>query len=152
MSIRRLRAEDIPALGAALARLPLMQRYRRDAARVQADLAAALERGDGLLVEEADAGPSGLAWFLPAGTLGLGGYLRLIAVVPEATGGGAGTRLLRAFEAEVARESRHAFLLVSDFNQGAQRFYQRHGYARVGALPGLVLPDVVELIYWKRLR
>ncbi len=65
---------------------------------------------------------------------------------------GAGTRLLRAFEAEVARESRHAFLLVSDFNQGAQRFYQRHGYARVGALPGLVLPDVAELIYWKRLR
>ena len=152
MSIRRLRVEDIPALGAALARLPLMQRYRRDAPRVQTDLAAALQRGDGLLVEEADAGPRGLAWFLPAGTLGLGGYLRLMAVIPEAADGGAGTRLLLAFEAEVVRESRHAFLLVSDFNQGAQRFYQRHGYARVGALPGLVLPDVAELIYWKRLR
>ena len=152
MTIRPLRREDIPALSAALARLPLMQRYRRDAPRVESDLAAALGRGDRLLVEESAEWPRGVAWFLAAGTLGLGGYLRLLAVVPEATGGGAGTRLLRAFEAEVARASRHAFLLVSDFNQGAQRFYERHGYARVGALPGLVLPDVAELIYWKRLR
>ncbi len=151
MSVRRLRRDDVPALGAALARLPLMERYRRDASRIEADLAAALVRGDGLLVEEGEAGPRGIAWFLPAGTLAMGGYLRLIAVVPEALGSGAGARLLQAFEAEVSRESRHAFLLVSDFNEGAQRFYQRHGYARVGALPGLVLPGVAELLYWKRL-
>lgn len=152
MSIRRLRREDLPGLGAALARLPLMQRYRRDAARIQADLAEALARGDGLLVEEGQSGPLGLAWFLPAGTLAMGGYLRLIAVAPEATGGGVGARLLAAFEAEVSRESRHAFLLVSDFNRGAQRFYRRHGWVRAGALPGLVLPEVSELLFWKRLR
>ena len=152
MSIRRLAGEDLPALCAALARLPLMQRYRQDAARLQADLAGALARGDGLLVEEEEGGARGLAWFLPAGTLGMGGYLRLIAVAPEALGGGVGARLLEAFEAEVARESRHAFLLVSDFNLEAQRFYQRHGYARAGSLPGLVLPEVAEIIYWKRLR
>ena len=152
MSIRRLRREDIPALGAALARLPLMRRYRRGARRIEADLAAALERGDALLVEEGEAGPRGIAWFLPAGTLAMGGYLRLVAVAPEATGAGVGARLLEAFEAEVSRECRHAFLLVSDFNRGAQRFYERHGYLRVGALPGLVLPDVAELLFWKRLR
>ncbi len=152
MSVRPLARGDLPALCADLARLPLMQRYRRDAARLRADLEAALSRGDGLLVAEAGGRPIGLAWFLRSGTLGMGGYLRLIAVVPEGGGAGVGTRLLEAFEAEVARESRHAFLLVSDFNQDAQRFYQRHGYARVGALPGLVLPDVAEVIYWKRLR
>ncbi len=48
--------------------------------------------------------------------------------------------------------SAHAFLLVSDFNEDAQRFYEREGYLRVGPLPGLVLPDVAELLYWKRLR
>ncbi|HZY04062.1 MAG TPA: GNAT family N-acetyltransferase, partial [Anaeromyxobacteraceae bacterium] len=116
------------------------------------DLRRALARGDGLLVEEAEGGPRGLAWFLTGGTLGVGGYLRLIAVVPEAVGGGTGARLLRAFELRVARKSRHAFLLVSGFNRGAQRFYRRHGWVRVGGLPGLVLPDVEELIYWKRLR
>ncbi|HEU4383450.1 MAG TPA: GNAT family N-acetyltransferase [Anaeromyxobacteraceae bacterium] len=152
MSIRPLRRDEIPALSADLARLPLMQRYGRDADRLRADLLAALSRGDGLLVEEAEGRARGLAWFLRSGTLGMGGYLRLIAVTPEATSGGIGVRLLRAFEAEVARESRHAFLLVSDFNAGAQRFYERHRYTRVGALPGLVLPDVVEVLYWKRLR
>ncbi|HEY6105397.1 MAG TPA: GNAT family N-acetyltransferase, partial [Anaeromyxobacteraceae bacterium] len=103
MSIRPLQREDVPALGAALARLPLMQRYRRDATRLRADLTAALSRGDGLLVEEGEGGPRGLAWFLRSGTLGMGGYLRLIAVAPEATGSGVGARLLQAFEAEVAR-------------------------------------------------
>ena len=33
-----------------------------------------------------------------------------------------------------------------------QRFYQRHGYAQVGALPSLVVDGIDELIYWKRLR
>ncbi len=152
MSVRRLEPRDVPALAAELARLDLMVRYRRDAARIAADLEAALARGDGLLVEEADGAPRGLAWFLPAGTFALGGYLRLIAVVPSALGSGAGAALLAAFEAEVAKASRHAFLLVSDFNAAAQRFYERHGYARVGAIPGLVLPDVAEVVYWKRLR
>jgi ribosomal protein S18 acetylase RimI-like enzyme len=129
-----------------------MARYGRGAARIEADLRAALGRGDGLLLAGGPAGPAGLCWYLPAGTLALGGYLKLIAVAPGAHGAGMGAALLRAFEAEVAKESRHAFLLVSDFNLGAQRFYERHGYARVGALPGLVLPDVAELLYWKRLR
>jgi GNAT superfamily N-acetyltransferase len=150
--IRPLREADVASLAADLARLPLLVRYRRDATRIARDLAEASARGDGLLVEERDGRVRALAWFQRAGTLGVGGYLRLLAVAPEATGEGVGAALLVAFEAEVARESRHAFLLVSDFNDGAQRFYERHGYARVGAVPGLVLPDVSELVYWKRLR
>lgn len=151
MSVRPLSSADVPALAAGLARLPLMERYRRDEAKIAGDLRAALARGDGLLVDESRGRVRGLAWFLAAGTFGLGGYLRLVAVVPEALGSGAGVALLRAFEAETARVSRHAFLLVADFNRTAQRFYERQGWTRVGALPGLVLPDVAELVYWKRL-
>jgi len=149
--IRPLRPGDVSRLAAALARLPLMVRYRRDAQRIADDLRTALERGDGLLAEEREGEVRGLAWFSRGGTFGLGGYLRLLAVAPESTGEGVGAALLAAFEAETARSSRHAFLLVSDFNEGAHRFYERHGYARVGAVPGLVLPDVAESIYWKRL-
>jgi len=152
MSVRPLLQADVPALAEGLSRLPLMVRYGRGASQIAADLSQGLARGDGLLVEESEGLARGLAWFLRAGTLAMGGYLRLIAVLPGAQGGGTGTALLDAFEGEVAKESRHAFLLVSDFNEGARRFYERHGYTRVGAVPGLVLPDVAEVIYWKRLR
>jgi len=151
VTVRPLAAEDVPSLARGLAALPLMERYRRSEGLIAADLRAALARGDGLLVAEEDGAVRGLAWFLASGTLAMGGYLRLIAVLPGAQGGGIGAALLAAFEAAVARASAHAFLLVSDFNVGAQRFYERHGYARAGALPGLVLPDVAELLYWKRL-
>jgi len=59
--------------------------------------------------------------------------------------------LLTAFENACAKHSRNAFLLVSDFNHDAQRFYVRHGYIRVGRIPGLVHADIDEEIYWKRL-
>lgn len=151
MTIRPLAEPDLLPIADALARLPLLVRYRRDAGRIAADLEAARARGDGLLVACGSAGPQGLAWFTEGGTLGLGGYLRLLAVAGDGQRTGTGSALLRAFELAVARRSRHAFLLVSDFNQPAQRFYERAGYARVGALPGLVLADVEELLYWKRL-
>lgn len=152
MTIRPLDPAEIPALAADLARLPLMERYGNDAGRLGKALEGALGRGESLLVAEEDGALRGLAWFLTSGTLALGGYLRLIAVVPGGEGRGTGLALLRAYEAETARRSAHAFLLVSDFNAGAVRFYEREGYALVGPLPGLVLPDVAELLYWKRLR
>ncbi len=152
MSIRPLDPADVAPLAADLARLPLMVRYRRDAASLAADLSAALARNEGLLVEAEGGRVRGLAWFQRGGGFGLGAYLRLIAVVPGEEGKGAGAALLAAFEAEAGKEGRHAFLLVSDFNDGAIRFYERHGWTRAGALPGLVLPGVTELIYWKRLR
>jgi ribosomal protein S18 acetylase RimI-like enzyme len=149
--IRPLTDEDAAPLAARLAPLPLLQRYRRTAEALERDLRAALARGDGLLVHDAGGGADGLVWFLPSGTLGMGGYLRLLAVAPGANRRGLGGDLLAAFEASVARWSGHAFLLVSDFNDGAQRFYQRHGYVQVGLLPALVLPDVDELLFWRRL-
>jgi GNAT superfamily N-acetyltransferase len=158
MELRPAVAEDVPALAEGLAALPLLVRYGRDAPRLGRDLEAALARGDGLIVAAGPAGPAtpapllGLAWFTRHGTLGLGGYLRLMAVLPGAQARGVGAALLAAFEAEVAAASAHGFLLCSDFNEPARRFYERHGWQRCGALPGLVLPDVAELIYWKRLR
>jgi GNAT superfamily N-acetyltransferase len=150
MSIRPLEPADVPPLSTALAALPLLQRYGRTADAVARDLEARATRGESVLVLN-DGGLRGLVWFTTQGTLGGGGYLRLLAVVAPAQGRGVGARLLGAFEDAVAAHSRHAFLLVSDFNHGAQRFYERHGYARIGTIPAKVLPDVDEVVYWKRL-
>lgn len=152
MLLRSLHDDDVPALAARLARLPLMERYGRSAEKLAADLRAAKARGDGLIAAEVGGALAGLCWFLHHGTLGMGGYLKLIAVLDGAREHGTGAALLAAYEAEVARASAHGFLLVSDFNAPAQRFYERHGWTRVGSIPKLVLPDVDELVYWKRLR
>lgn len=151
MSIRPLVAADVSALATSLATLPLLVRYGRAADAHARDWHEALARGDTLLVHDDGGGAAGLAWFVPGGTLALGGYLRLIAVRPDAQRRGIGAALLAAFEAGVRPTSRHAFLLVSDFNADAQRFYERHGYTRVGVLPGLVRADVGEVLYWKAL-
>lgn len=152
MVLRPIEEEDVAPLAEGLARLPLMERYRRPAEKLDADLRAARERGDGLICAEVGGALAGFCWFLHHGTLGMGGYLKLIAVLDGAQGRGTGAALLAAYEGEVARASAHGFLLVSDFNLPAQRFYERHGWSRVGAIPRLVLADVDELVYWKRLR
>jgi GNAT superfamily N-acetyltransferase len=152
VDVRPLRPDEIAPLARALAGVPLMVRYGRTPEALERALSAAQGRGERLLVADDGGALRGLAWFLTQGTLALGGYLKLIAMLPGAEGRGTGAALLAAFEAETARESRHAFLLVSDFNAGAQRFYERHGWTRVGALPALVLPDAGEVLYWKRLR
>jgi ribosomal protein S18 acetylase RimI-like enzyme len=150
--IRPLVKHDLPALCPGLAELPLLRRYGRSAAKLQGILEAALERGEGLIVWEEGGELLGLSWFLTTGTLALGGYLRLLAVIGPAQKRGVGAKLLEGYEAEVAKASHHAFLLASLDNAGAHRFYERHGYRRVGVLPSLVLPGEDEVLFWKRLR
>lgn len=79
-------------------------------------------------------------------------YLKSIAVAPRFRGSGLGTRLL-AFAEDVFRpRSRHLFLCVSSFNEGARRLYERLGYEPVGSVRDLAIEGASELIMCKRLR
>jgi ribosomal protein S18 acetylase RimI-like enzyme len=40
--------------------------------------------------------------------------------------------------------------LVSDFNTGAQQFYEKQGYQRVGALPDFAKEGITEVIMVKK--
>jgi ribosomal protein S18 acetylase RimI-like enzyme len=55
-----------------------------------------------------------------------------------------------AAERILFQNSQDVLLLVSDFNESAQRFYHRRGYEQVGALPGYVLADITELLFRKK--
>lgn len=148
-SVRPARPEDLPALARALEGLPLFRRYGTTAAQFESSWRKALDAGEGLWVGERGGAPAGLCWFLQRGAFGRGAYLRTLAVVEAAHGGGLGAALLAAYERETASAPGGWSLLVSDFNEGAQRFYARHGYTQVGRLPGFVLPGVDELLFWK---
>lgn len=171
LCVRRAAAADVDALrllAQAVAALPLLQRYGVQSDRLGDDLAALARlhsepagsaNCEELWLAEDAADRRSLLGFARvligsergSGHFGRGGYLRLIALRPGENGRGVGSRLLAAVEDSVRMRHSDLFLLTSDFNQAAQRFYERAGYVRVGALPDFVHAGITELIYWKRL-
>jgi len=149
--VRPARLDELSALATAVASQKLLTHYEIGSTRLAQLLAEALGRGEPVLVVDDGGQPRGFAWYLYSGTLGVGGYLRLIALAPGTEGQGAGSALLDAVEADVATRARHMFLLVSHWNDGARRFYARRGYSEVGRLPAFVRADTDEIICWKRL-
>ena len=149
MIIRPLEVDDIPLVAGWVVTIPLWQRYHTTVDSLSAKLAAALDT-DLILTADADDRAVGLAWCVSKGAFARSAYLKLLGVRPDQAGKGIGARLLDQLEAAV--EGQDMFLLASDFNASAQRFYERQGYVQIGAIPGYVLPDVTELIFRKRLR
>ncbi|MBX3080772.1 MAG: GNAT family N-acetyltransferase [Anaerolineae bacterium] len=152
LTIRPMTSEDFAPLATWMVTVPLWQRYGLTAERAVINFAKAAEQGEVLVTADGDVPCCGFAWAIPKGAFGRSAYLRLIGVRPDYAGAGVGSRLLTYVEEAVLQYSSELFLLVSDFNHEAQRFYQRHGYTQVGAIDGYVLPDVVELLFWRRLR
>ena len=169
VAIKELEPHDIPLAAAALKDLPLLRRYGVDASKLAKTMEQAVAEptrvalgawvgawgssgGDGSAdPKRRGAEVAGVALFSTEGTFLMGGYLKLLAVASRFQGRALGRRLVQAMEERVGAQSSQLFVLVSHFNEGAKRFYEGLGYRRVGALPGLVLPEVTELLYWKEL-
>jgi ribosomal protein S18 acetylase RimI-like enzyme len=144
--------EDIPFIAGWMTGDALWQRYGIREETIRDDFDAALARSDLLLVADAELPARGFAWCQLNGMFGSQAYLKRIGVDPAFAGRDIGARLLDGVEMAVRETGRNAlFLLVSDFNKGAQRFYERHGYRQVSAFPELALPGVTELLFSKAL-
>lgn len=92
----------------------------------------------------------GFAWIDTKGGFGQAPYLKLIAIDAKRQSIGAGSQLLSAFEDRTRGMGRAWFLLVSDFNDRAIRFYEKNGYAKAGELPDFAKDGITELIMYKR--
>lgn len=150
MIVRPLEPADLPACARIMAENPLWQRYGVTHTSALRRLTNGIESGASILVAEANSGVAGFIWFVEKGAFFRSGYVMLVGVDPAQQGQGVGETLMDSAEKIMFEKSEDVFLLVSDFNEGAQRFYRRRGYIYVGALPGYVLPDVAELIYRKK--
>jgi ribosomal protein S18 acetylase RimI-like enzyme len=151
VTIRPMQPEDIAPVADFMLATPLWQRYGVGRQNASAQLEQALIRHDLLLIADCDSEKAtGFAWCIIGGAFGRSTYLRLIGIRPDLTGMGIGAVLLAAVEKIAVKAGDDLFLLVSDFNESAQRFYRRQGYEQVGAIPGYVLRDVTELIFRKR--
>ncbi len=149
MKIRPATAADIPELAQLMAGDPLWQRYGVTEAGAARRLTEGLASGATIAVAERDGAPAGFIWYVAHGAFNRSGYIMLIGVQPVWRGTGVGRALIEHAEAALFAHSDDVFLLVSDFNHAAQTFYRRLGYVQVGAIPGYVVQDVTELVFWK---
>ncbi|MDR7521584.1 MAG: GNAT family N-acetyltransferase [Armatimonadota bacterium] len=157
--IRRLRAEDVEPCARIIAGDPLWQRYevRLPQARrmVRAALAASRRGGPAaraageFAVARTRGQVVGFVWFRLDGTFHHSGYVRLLGVAPHARGRGVGRRLMAHAERRLFAAGPNVFLLCSDFNSGAQAFYEKLGYTTVGAIPDYIVRGVTERLYRK---
>lgn len=104
--------------------------------------------GSTLFIAKA-ADPVGFMLLHPRGFLGCP-YIAVVAVVAGFRSRGIGAQLLDFAEGHFAG-SRHIYLCVSSFNVRALRFYELHGYAKVGELRDFIADGFSELVMQKRL-
>jgi ribosomal protein S18 acetylase RimI-like enzyme len=147
--VRRMRQEDVAGCADMIAGEALWRRYGLDALRARRMLRAALRAGGDLYVAVMGGHLAGFVWIRREGTFAHSGYVRLIGVARSARRAGVGRRLLDHAERVIFASGPNVFLLVSDFNRAAQRFYRKLGYAKVGALPDYVQPGITEYVYRK---
>ena len=79
----------------------------------------------------------------------LGDYLELLVVAPSAQGTGLGGILLDHLETLVFARTKNLFVCVSDFNQKARQFYERHGYRKIGPIPNFLIQGSAEILMRK---
>lgn len=143
--IRPLAHAEVPALAAALAAMEPWSSlgYGPDG------LARYLGRDDPAarrMVAERQGRPAGLLvlrspWLR-------GPYVELLAVLPEAQGGGLGRLLL---DWAAGQGGDNLWACVSAFNAAARAFYARAGFVEVAPLPDLVAAGQDEILLRRRL-
>lgn len=150
LTIRSLRAADIAGIATWVAATPLWQRYGVTADAFAQRLRAGLASNATIYIAERAGNVAGFLWLVERGAFNRSGYVQLIGVHPAERGGGVGRALMQFAEEKTFAQGRDLFLLTSDFNLAAQKFYERLGYQRVGKLDDYVIAGVSEWIYWKK--
>jgi len=77
------------------------------------------------------------------------GYLQLLCVAPEHRGRGVGGALMAFVEEKIFARYPNFFLMVSDFNAEARRFYERLGYETIGELRDFLVAGRGEILMRK---
>lgn len=81
-----------------------------------------------------------------------GPYLQFLGFLPLYQNMGLGSMALSWIDAQTRACGQHnVFVAASDFNASALRFYERHGFERIGILKGLVREDRDEVLLHKKL-
>jgi ribosomal protein S18 acetylase RimI-like enzyme len=150
LTIRPLTSADIEPIATWVAETPLWQHYNVTASGFAERLTNGLKNGATIFVAERANQVLGFLWLVERGAFNRSAYVQLIGVRPDERSSGVGRSLMQF--AETHTTSQDIFLLVSDFNTDAQRFYQRIGYSQVGKIDNYVIAGTSELVYRKQIK
>ncbi len=148
--LRPMMASDARACAAIVCASAIGGHYGFEPDAMAAKLSEALASGGEIFVAEIAGGVAGFAWIDQRGAFSTAPYLRLIAVDTTLRGSGIGAALLAEFESRTKEVGRDWCLLVSDFNEEAVAFYERHGYTKAGELPGFAREGITEILMIKK--
>jgi ribosomal protein S18 acetylase RimI-like enzyme len=146
---RPLEDRDVEACAEIMLGIPLWKRYGatpKDAHALFARAARGTPRGR---VAERGGRIAGFVVYTLRGTFDRSGYVRAVGVRPGEQGRGVGNLLMDAAEEEIFARGPNVFLLVSQTNGAARRFYERRGYREVGEIADYVGPGLTEVLYRK---
>jgi ribosomal protein S18 acetylase RimI-like enzyme len=149
VGIRPFREEDIAICAELMATSTPWDRYGVTQSSAEAMFRGPRGHGARIRVATLNGRTVGFIWFSIRGAFYYGGYIHLVGVVSAFRRRGVGQALMATAEREVFAKSRSLFLLVSDFNHAAHRFYESRGYKKVGELPDYVVDGITEYIYHK---
>lgn len=151
--IRTWEAGDVPDIARIMASHPLWQHYGVTTDRAKIRVKTLLDEGESGIVAVVPESHAVMGFVLfNDHTFGDSGYVRLFGVSPDCTSRGLGDRLLDYTQrAMVANGTQRVVLLCTEWNVGARRFYERHGFVRVGILTDWVMDGTNEVIYAKHL-
>jgi GNAT superfamily N-acetyltransferase len=78
-----------------------------------------------------------------------GPYIELLGITADYQNLRLGSEIMAFVEQEARLLSHNLWVVTSEFNVKARRFYQRHGFQEISHLPGLVKPGYVEILLRK---
>lgn len=149
IDIKELKKEDIDTCTRIICDSVLGKEYGYVKEKTKSMLLNALNKEENFFTAHIEKNIVGLIWFDPKGAFTIAPYLKLIVVDEKYKGMNIGSFLLDFYEKNCRQMNKHYFLLVSEFNLPAIKFYEKRGYKKSGIIPSFVKKDMSEIIMIK---
>jgi ribosomal protein S18 acetylase RimI-like enzyme len=101
------------------------------------------------IVAEDEIGPAGFLVLQHDAVFGMSSYVKLVGVREDVRSRGCGKSLILTAEQLAFARGPNIFLLTSDFNHRAMKFYENLGYQRAGVIKDYVIKGIDEILYRK---
>lgn len=148
VSIKKARIKDAASCLECVKHSLLWDAYYKDSSSLDS-LIKAIRRKEIYVALNKNDKCIGFMGVIPKGGFGEFSYLSILAVKKRYRNKNVGKLLLDRFETLAFKNNDRAFVLCSDFNKKAQKFYKKHKYDECGKIPNLFKTGIAELIFVK---